>query len=446
MRRVTPLTLAALFTLPLAPAIAAEPTVPPRPHEVRDDPYQPVPAEQRVTSPARKWLQERYVSVQVNVDAAGANIVGDAANEPSLAVQPTDRTRIAVGWRQFDTISSNFRQAGVGHSTDGGLSWTFPGPLDAGIFSSDPVLEAAADGTIYYDSLKVEPDYFTELLTSTDGGATFDAGLYAYGGDKQWLAVDTTQGPGRGHLYQAWDYAGCCDPYWTNRAVAGPPSIEYPVLLPGDPYWGVATVGPDGTLYVAGTSSSATGFSVARSTTGQDAGAPFAYDGATAVDLGGSLVGFSDPSPNPGGLLGQVWVGVDSSSGPRRGWVYVLASVDPPGSDPLDVRFARSTDGGLTWSASVRVNDDPVGGNAWQWFGTLGVAANGRLDAVWNDTRNHPGCLPLGAHVRLLHRRRRHLVAQPAALARPSTPTSAGRSRTSSATTTTSSPTGSERT
>jgi hypothetical protein len=61
--------------------------------------------------------------------------------------------------------------------------------------------------------------------------------------------------------------------------------------------------------------------------------------------------------------------------------------VDPPGSDPMDVYIARSTDGGSTWDPPVRVNDDAVGNN-WQWFGTVSIAPNGRLDVVWNDTRN----------------------------------------------------------
>jgi hypothetical protein len=63
--------------------------------------------------------------------------------------------------------------------------------------------------------------------------------------------------------------------------------------------------------------------------------------------------------------------------------------VDPPGGDPLDVRFARSTDGGATWSSSVRVNDDV--GNAWQWFGTMSVSPTGRIDVIWLDTRDDPG-------------------------------------------------------
>jgi hypothetical protein len=59
-------------------------------------------------------------------------------------------------------------------------------------------------------------------------------------------------------------------------------------------------------------------------------------------------------------------------------------------SDPLDVMFARSTDGGATWSSPVRVNDDP-GNNAYQWFGTMSVSPSGRIDVIWLDTRDDPG-------------------------------------------------------
>src|SRR5207237_2300839 len=68
--------------------------------------------------------------------------------------------------------------------------------------------------------------------------------------------------------------------------------------------------------------------------------------------------------------------------------VAMLASAAPPGRTTTDVMFVRSTDGGLTFSAPVKVNDDPVNPNKWHWFGTFSVAPNGRLDAVWYDTRN----------------------------------------------------------
>ncbi len=52
--------------------------------------------------------------------------------------------------------------------------------------------------------------------------------------------------------------------------------------------------------------------------------------------------------------------------------------------------FTRSTDGGETWSDPVRVNDD-LTFQEWQWFGTMSVAPDGRIDVVWLDTRDNPG-------------------------------------------------------
>ena len=45
------------------------------------------------------------ISHQVNVNAAGQNIAGDAANEPTICIDPTNPNRMAVGWRQLDRKS-----------------------------------------------------------------------------------------------------------------------------------------------------------------------------------------------------------------------------------------------------------------------------------------------------------------------------------------------------
>src|SRR6266487_3946828 len=63
-----------------------------------------------------------FISYQANVDAQGNNIVGDAANEPSICVDPTNSSRMAIGWRQFNTVSSNFRQGGWGYTANGGVT------------------------------------------------------------------------------------------------------------------------------------------------------------------------------------------------------------------------------------------------------------------------------------------------------------------------------------
>ena len=86
--------------------------------------------------------------------------------------------------------------------------------------------------------------------------------------------------------------------------------------------------------------------------------------------------------------MGQTWVATDHSDGPNNGNVYLLCSVSRYNiSDPVDVMIARSTDGGISWDAPVRVNDDESNYN-WQWFGTMSVAPDGRIDVVWLDTRD----------------------------------------------------------
>jgi hypothetical protein len=152
--------------------------------------------------------------------------------------------------------------------------------------------------------------------------------------------------------------------------------------------WGTLDVGPDGTLYLAGVHADGPMHVVGRSSNARDPGETPVFELVQQVDLGGET---EWGGVNPDGLLGHVWVAADHSGGPSHGNVYVLASVEPPGPDPVDVHFIRSSDGGETWSDPVRVNDDPADSGAWQWFGTMSVAPNGRIDAIWNDTRNDPG-------------------------------------------------------
>ncbi|MHC4697009.1 MAG: sialidase family protein [Planctomycetota bacterium] len=356
------------------------------PHEAPGDmPAPPEVLSRRTSSPAAVVTREVYTSVQVNVNAVGDNIVGDAANEPSIAIDPTDPTRIVIGWRQFATIASNFREAGWAYSHDAGQTWTFPGVLEPGQFRSDPVLAADSGGNFFYSSLSSSTS--AELFTSTDGGVTWSPPVNAFGGDKQWITVDRTSGIGSGHIYEFWNMLfSCCSPNDFARSIDGGQSFEPPIAIPQPSMmWGTLAVGPDGELYTVGTTIDHASHVVAKSNNAQDSTQTPLFEFVNVVNLGGATV--NGGAPNPGGLVGQVWVAVDRSNRWTRGNAYMLASVDPFGPDPLDVHIVSSADGGLTWDAPVRVNDDATDNGAWQWFGTMSVASNGRIDVVWNDTR-----------------------------------------------------------
>jgi hypothetical protein len=87
----------------------------PKPLERYDNPPPLAPAV--AVSPALVSQFGPYTSYQVNVDANGNNIVGDAANEPSICVDPANRDKMSIGWRQFNSVASNFRQAGFAYTT-----------------------------------------------------------------------------------------------------------------------------------------------------------------------------------------------------------------------------------------------------------------------------------------------------------------------------------------
>jgi hypothetical protein len=331
--------------------------------------------------------RDGFSSVQVNVAEGGLDIVGDAANEPSIAVDPTAPNRMVIGWRQFNSVASSFRQAGWGWSDDGGRSWTFPGVLEP-IFRSDPVLEVDAEGRFYYYSLSNEdPEVILcELFRSDDGGRSFTGPEPAFGGDKAWVTVDRTGGPGHGLFYASWSpVSGCCGPRRVfSRSTDRGETFMSPVSLDPVPSWGTLAVGPDGELYIAGNRSlegDLDQFVLARSLDASDPATTPTFE-YFPVDLGGRQP--AGEGPNPVGLVGQVWVGVDHSPGPDRGAVFVLGSVDPPGADPCDVHFVRSTDRGETWTEPVAIHAD--GRRVWQWFATMGIAPDGRVDVVWVES------------------------------------------------------------
>jgi hypothetical protein len=83
-------------------------------------------------------------------------------------------------------------------------------------------------------------------------------------------------------------------------------------------------------------------------------------------------------------------IAIDTTGGQRHGWIYIITTqknLSPAGSDP-DVILNRSTDGGQSWSAGIRVNQDPLNNGKIQYFPALHVDKTGGLNIIFYDDRN----------------------------------------------------------
>jgi hypothetical protein len=76
---------------------------------------------------------------------------------------------------------------------------------------------------------------------------------------------------------------------------------------------------------------------------------------------------------------------VDRSSGPRRGRIYICYTTMDNGD--ADVFLVSSDNRGDSWSAPIRVNNDPLRNGVWQFFGQITVSPNGVISIPYYATQ-----------------------------------------------------------
>lgn len=295
-----------------------------------------------------------YLTTNGGVNWFGYDIINDGFaqfhnGDPGPIIYP-DGTLILA---HFQTFSAQSNRTYSNVSTNMGTNWSSPIQCFAtsneqlkSAITIDDISSSSYYGRLYSVSCMVTNPYVIIFSKSTDKGASWDASLNQI-----------------------------------NSSISGRNSNGPNV-----------TVGEAGQVYVAWASSRNTspfnelGIGFAKSTNG---GANWSVN-ESIYNCNGIFT--SQLSPWSIRVNSFPNLDVDRSGGARNGWIYIVTAeknLAPAGSDP-DVVMHRSSDGGNTWSAGIRVNQDPINNGKVQYFPAIEVDDAGGISILYYDARNTP--------------------------------------------------------
>ncbi len=379
--RVLLLAALAAASFGCATVVPAERAVPPPAEGGGDIPDgRPVVTYSPATAP-RAVDAASGLNVRANQDASGRN-----QNETTIAVSPVD-PNVVIGGANDARLGR--WASGYFRSADGGATWA-DGVMPFQKYASqgDPTVAFCGDGTAVFGYLDYNGAYMPARLIvarSTDGGATWlgpgvvqESSGFPFA-DKPYIAC----APAGTGVYANRAYVS-----WTNfGAGSSPIRVAYSTDR-GQTWTGAQNVsgnGVQGSVPVAGTRGVVYVFWLGPSGIefNKSANGGGAWAGAKPVS-GVTGIG-DDPAFRRNSFP---TAGIDNSTGPYANSVYV-AWADGRSGD-ADILLARSSDGGVTWSAPARVNDDPAGNGRDQFFPWMAVDEDGLVHLMWLDRRHDP--------------------------------------------------------
>jgi hypothetical protein len=354
----------------------------------------------------------------------------NAEEEPWVAANPANPSNIIAVWQQDRWSNGGARGLVAGVSHDGGLTWsptwahfTFCSGgtvANGGDFerASDPWVTFAPNGDAYQISLSVSADQTTSAILvskSTNGGDTWsepttlirETSSFNFN-DKESITADPTDS---NFVYAVWDrsrkpgenasvnaghsFAFRGDAMF-SRTTNGGTTWEAPRrILPTNA--NLFTIGnqivvlPDGTLvdvFGLGQGSGVQGSpnpftnSLVRST---DKGVTWSRVIDISLDQG---IGARDPDT---GRPIRAEGGIPEIAVAPNGNLYVVWQ-DSRFSGVDEIALSMSTDGGLTWSTPIKINQTPrstTALNQQAFVPNIRVAADGTVAVTYYDFRNN---------------------------------------------------------
>ena len=351
-----------------------------------------LPAPIQATYQVREVLQSGWTQtrpgLQLNV-GQNVNVTREPGNqaEGAIAINPANPNQM------FMMSNEDAANAlSMAYSTDGGASWTWREAADG-----TDLPAACCDPSVAFDSFGnlfmsyIDSNTMNVVVArSTDGGQSFSLMQEFPGNVDQ---PTTVTGPGV--VWVTWNQDGSM--VATGAAVTGLGTVGSFSNLETVPFpqgsFGDIAVGPAGQLMEAyqdntGTAGPANIYvSVDPDGLGPQGFSPPVL--ATTTHVGG----FDFIPPQSGRSVdaeaGLAW---DRSGGPHHGRVYLVYTDELPttGSGNTDIFLRHSDDGGTTWSAPLRVNDDATT-NA-QFLPRIAIdQTTGNIAMSWYDSRNDNG-------------------------------------------------------
>ena len=370
------------------------------------------------------WTRILFLLPIISVTSNAQQVVRitepDAINpaEVTIAINPKNPDNMIAA--SFQTGNPPKPRAGSYHyvTFDGGKTWkTVSTPNPKNLVQGDDVLAFSNDGVAYhahlsFDGIRLARPVRAEngmiVNVSKDGGNTWTDGTPAINHintvipfeDKPGLIVDNAPSSrNKGNVYLAWtrfDVYGSSNPehhsqiYFTRSTDQGQTfSMPFRISDTGGDCidsdntveGAVPSVGPNGEVYVVWAGPLGLVFDKSI-----DGGLTFGKDKVIGDIPGGWDFGIEGLSR----ANGMPVTGVDLSNGPNKGTLYVNW-IDARNGDP-DVFLMSSGNGGKTWTAPVRVNDDALKNGKAQFFTWMAIdPADGSVNIVFYDRRDGKG-------------------------------------------------------